>query len=169
MLGKELLKIIEEHLVQNNLLLNNIEVDEVEVFEDFAQYLDQHLKEESVIKVMAITYDELLTLLKVEVQNKVEHILQEINQLSTDFYAIENKNDSLETLYNLLEECHELIKISEDYADLEDGSIFDLEAVRKLSGINYLFYQAVKEKDFIYIADLLHFELISILRKLVRS
>lgn len=169
--AKEIMDQVEAHIRKENLLFNNIVIDGVEVYENFEEYLQERATENSEMEVITITSEELLNHFIhqfTEIQKELE---EEAEELSLLFYRNLQTQENWEQVVLIVEKAYSLLQVAEDIILLQGGienvmPFLTSENVKELGGILHLFYPALEEREVIYLADLLHFELVAFLLKL---
>ncbi|RRD93857.1 hypothetical protein EII17_10910 [Clostridiales bacterium COT073_COT-073] len=169
--AKEIMAQIDDYLAKEGLLLNNLIVDKVEIYDYFETYLQENTTESSRIEVVTLTYEELVKHLFNQWNESNQRLLEEAESLSLIFYRNEQLAERWEKLVQILEKGYAMLQDAEDILFLqkkipEQDSRITAEKIEQLSNILKLFQTGLEEKDEIYLADLLHFELATFLEKL---
>lgn len=150
---------IETYLSENNLYLNYLVIDGKEVLEDFESYIQAHAKANSLLEVIALTQDEFLRILKEELTKSATQLLQEISTLAYQFYSMLEEAVLVDKLVDLLEQSYKWKESAEWLITVNKPNYEGMEDLNRIHQILSLFTEAVENKDSIYIADLLIFEL----------
>lgn len=163
---QQLLSAAEDYIVSNGLFLNYMVVDGKEVFQEFQEYMDAYSKEQSKIEIHTLTTEEFAEAYKDELIKQIKKLEQETLELSLSFYSIERNVDGISKLVKLLESSYQLKQDAEQLQILDPMKLnASEEHLNQYNAIVVLFTEAIEEKDSIYIADLLYFELLKWIEK----
>jgi hypothetical protein len=159
---------VEEILKENQVYIDHMEIDGVIIYQDFQEYLFEHIRGIKQINIKVQTMKQLLDESMITMQFYLEGALPEVKSLADEFYQGATK-DSWDKLNQLLEglmwicQTLETILSKQVYQDkfvyLEVSSALH-EELSNLEG-------ALTDTDMVLTADILKHEIISIFDNLL--
>lgn len=158
--AEQIMERIEKYLEERELFLNHISLNGEVVYDNFVETLSMHNNQEKELEVFAFTYEEIVKYLKNEFLLRGSELQKEVEDLSCCFYALETKQENNADLTCLIEKIYVFCKyIDETVNGQYEQWGMNQEFFQSFTKILLSLQQALEEKDNVYIADLLFFEL----------
>lgn len=165
-----ILQEIDRIVSNNSKILIHMVMDGSEVYEDFYDYFLDNIRLIKEVKIISLTYMELVDDIMTSTLNYIESSLHLIEELSKDFYkdpdqdAWNDLNDLLGSLswiintFTMIDQDKRLQDIVYDY---KDWNLY-AKQIFLLKDILIDFKRALENGDNITIADILQYEILSI-------
>jgi hypothetical protein len=162
------LEMVEQTLKANEVYIDYMDIDGVEVYQDFAEYLLEHIQNVKQIDIKVQTLKQLMDESMITMQSYLEGALPEVKRLADEFYQGATK-ESWGKLNQLLEG---LLWISQTIDTVvtkpvySDKSVFvEISATlqQELSNLE----GALTDSDMVLTGDILKYEVITILDNLL--
>lgn len=148
---------IEESLKRQSLLLNHLKIDGDEIYDDYEETIRQRICEIAKLEVVAYTMREVSDSIRNGCLKEIEELCCKAERISAEYYSI-NQN-KVDIVFPVLEGAYQIIKDIQDLVLLGPDEEQTAEAEQKLRQTILMFEDALKQEDYVYIADLLYFEL----------
>lgn len=161
---------IEEILDANKLLINFIDVDGVDVYQDFSEYIIEHLATIKQINIKVQTMKQVLDESLTSLQQYMDRALPEVEQLADEFYQGVT-NDTWSKFNQLMEgllwvsQIVENIHTKKIYSNAVDYLKISGALREELSNLE----NALNDMDMVLTGDILKYEIASIMKELLNK
>lgn len=165
-----IIKVINDHILQKELKLSHLLVDAVPVYDGFYDYLIKHFRDIKTIEVICLDLKEMVENTLSLAYDYIKTASPLIVELAEGFYRKPDEKiwSSLNDLFDGLQWIIESLAKIENFGNLE-GIINDYvtwnEYVQCVSNLNPLapqLEQALVDKDYVSVGDLLLYEVIPV-------
>lgn len=158
----QVLDFIKQYLEENQLLLETIVLDGQVVPDEFLEFYEKNKKENSTLEVHAMSFLDAINLLKENYKEQNRKIQLETEKLSDLYYGLNKATSDTNDVVSLIEKIYLFFQDLEESVGVnQDLWGVDLEFIKRFPSVVSEIYLAMEEKDLVYIADLLHFEMSS--------
>ncbi|TDF93496.1 hypothetical protein E1757_26550 [Paenibacillus piri] len=162
------MKQVEEILEKNELYLSVMKVDEVEVYQEFQEYLIEHIASVKTINVEVQTLKQVMDESVISLQSYLDGALLEIKKLADEFYQGAGK-ESWNKLNQLLEA---LLWISQTIETVQNKQVYqnasDYKAIAASLREEFANLEcALTDQDMVLTGDIIKYEIIAILDQLL--
>lgn len=162
---------INQAVFESDYVLSHLEIDGVEVYEDYHEYLTNHITSVKEIVVKVKTYQQILNVVVLDLKSYLDRAIPETKQLADDFYKSPDK-DAWTKLTQLLEGLQWIMQALEPLYtvrgnDLPYPNSLVLSAIStELTEQFHELEMALKNTDLVLVGDLLKYEVVDRLGKL---
>lgn len=168
MVVEQVFERISQLLTEKDQMIVCLEIDGVEVYDEFGQYIADHLRDLEVILVNAKTQQELLADTLTSVREYVTRAIPEIDKLVDELYH-EVTSDTWNTFTHLIEGLQFITESLDAVVQHEDwyfnAKQFALAKENLANKINML-HEAAVSQDRVWLSDVLLYEIIPAFRSL---
>ena len=168
---EDILNYVQQHLEKSEEQLSHFIVDGVDVYENQDQYLAEHIDDIQTIEVVCKTVAELVIEILLSTKEYVERALPQIEELADEFYQGPSTK-SWDTFRQLLEGiqwlAHMLTSIDQSEYQPSNWNAY-IHCWQQLQQQLPEVEDALVQDDTIVVADLLLYEIVPILNKLLNE
>lgn len=164
----KLIENIQSFLGENLLHLSSMRIDGNEIYEDFQDYIMEHIDQIEVIDILVQTTEEMTHQILLATEQYLERAFPEMERVSTEFYQGPS-SESWDLLSQLTEGIEWIYQMMQAVGNTETNhdQQLQLKAIAgKLDQLMPDFSDAIQIKNFVGIADAVRYELIPTLQEL---
>lgn len=161
---------INEIMQENEVYIDVIEIDGVKVYQDYAEYIGDHIADIKLINVKVQTIKQLMDESLITMQQYLTGAIPEVKQLAEEFYQGGAKEG-----WNKLSLLFEgLLWISQTMETLGSKQVYNNSSVYKEINVNMneqlsSLESALTDSDNVLTGDILKFEIVTILENLLNT
>lgn len=159
---------IEAFLHQRGLHLSTMRIGPNEIYEDFKDYIVEHIDDIEKVEVVAYTIEEMAHQILLSTEQYLERALPPLQQLPKEFYQGAT-NDSWDSLAQAADGIHWIYQTVHSIVQAETDSIDRPKyknIIDKLEGTLPDLIKSVEAKDPVAIADALTYEILPAIKDL---
>lgn len=158
-------------LIGSQYLFSHLDADGAEVYENQEQFLEQNLKDIQMLEVIAYTPSEFIASSLLDAETYLERALKGLDDLSDGFYKTPGTDDWA-SFSKMLEGIQWINLVIISIEHLEEKPVNWMEFMNisnKLENELKNLEEAIETKDFVLIADLIQYEILSMYELLMNE